>query len=115
MHSSWLLPQAAGIERDDDAEIVGESGVLRLQARDCGVEQWSDVGAMTGRIMPDLTLHHPLAGQLTGALREQLAYACDAIARDETPSHVSFDDAIHGLEVADAIIASAQTNQEIQL
>ena len=115
LHSSWLLPQAAGIERDDDAEIVGENGVLRLQARDCGVEQWSDAGATKGRTMPDLALHTPLAGQLTGALREQLGYLCNCIARDETPLHVSFDDAIHGLEVAEAIIVSAQTRQEIQL
>ncbi|MDF2717591.1 MAG: dehydrogenase, partial [Paenibacillus sp.] len=50
-----------------------------------------------------------------GSLREQLIYICDCLNRGTAPDYISFEDAIHGVEVADAIVQSADAGKEIVL
>lgn len=115
LQSSWLLPAAAHIEMADSAEIIGERGMLHAQTNDGGFSWWSDEAQSAGRHSPDLGIHHQFAGRATGALSTQLAYLCDCIAGEKTPAHVSFADAVHGIEIADAIVRSTRQGREISI
>ena len=115
LQSSWLLPAAARIEMADSAEIIGERGMLNAQTSDSGFEWWSDEAHSAGRHSPDLGIHSQLAGRATGALFTQLGYLCDCIRERKSPDYVSFEDAVHGVEIAAAIIQSAREEREVSL
>ncbi len=115
LHSSWLLPSNAGVDMGDYAEIIGSHGVLKVQTADSGFEMWSDSPASPGRYSPDLGIHHRVAGRVVGALREELGYLCDCIRGHRPPTHTSFADAVHGVEVAHAVVSSATSGQDIVL
>jgi predicted dehydrogenase len=95
----------------DSLEVIGANGILRVESSNGGFEQWSD----KGRESPDLAIHHQFIGQSVGALHNELAYLCDCIRRNQPPDHVPFAAAIHGLEVAEAIVQSAKTGEVVTL
>jgi len=111
LHSTWLVPDAARVGMADFLEVVGGYGILRVDASQSGFEQWGE----KGRHSPDFSIHHQFAGGVIGALRNELGYLCDCILRGEAPEYVPFGDAVHGLEVAAAIVESAQTGEVVKL
>jgi predicted dehydrogenase len=115
LHASWLSPDAAHIEMADNAEVIGETGLLQAQTADSGFSWWSDEPASAGRHAPDLGIHHRLAGHTGGALRAQLAYLTNCIRSEQAPNYTSFEDAIHGVEIAEAIVRSALSGTDVLL
>lgn len=111
LESNWLTPDEAGIAEADAAEVLGGKGLAKFDASNTGVQIWD----RSGRYTPDLYYHSHTAGRATGALREQLGYICDCIAQGQQPDYVSFQDAVHGIEVCEAIVDSARTGQEVEL
>lgn len=115
LHSSWLLPAATHIDMGDRAEVIGETGILSAQTTDGGFAWWSDNPEKAGRHSPDLGIHNHVAGRVTGALRDELNYFCDCIRRNEAPVYLPFADAVHGVEVAQAVVQSARTGKDVAL
>jgi UDP-N-acetylglucosamine 3-dehydrogenase len=111
IQSNWMTPDAAGIAINDYTEIVGETGVAYFDTHLSGVQIWNQ----SGRKTTDLSVHHAQNGRIIGALKEQLNYLSQCILNGQTPALTSFEDAIHGVEVAYAIIRSAQTGKEVTL
>lgn len=111
LHSNWMTPDAAGIEMNDSVEVIGENGTGQFENRGSGLEVWD----RSGRQTPDLTIHNLLNGSASGALREQLNYICKSIRDGEKPTYISFEDAIHVVETANAIVESAASGKEIHL
>ncbi|WP_010273388.1 Gfo/Idh/MocA family protein [Paenibacillus senegalensis] len=111
LESHWRTPDAAGIAIADSAEVIGEHGVAHMDTREAGVQIWNTDGRQT----PDLAVHREIQGIRFGALREQMNYICQSIALNQPMDYVSFDDAIHGIEIADAIVHSARSQAEILL
>ncbi|WP_217591700.1 Gfo/Idh/MocA family protein [Cohnella sp. GbtcB17] len=111
LNSSWTTPDQAGVEIADAIEVIGRSGTARFETSDGGLQFWND----TGRLTPDTDIHARLHGQSVGCLREQLTYICRCIGRGEAPAVISFSDAVHGVEVADAIVASCKSGREVSL
>lgn len=112
LQSNWMTPDEAGVEIADSAELLGEEGSMNLETVNAGPQLWSK----SGRHAYELHHHSHVDGRVTGALRELLNYVCDYIVgQDGSPSRVPFEDAIHGVEVAEAIKESAKTGREIDL
>jgi UDP-N-acetylglucosamine 3-dehydrogenase len=111
LQSHWMTPDEAGVEIADSTELTGEKGLANFDTSNTGPQLWSKAGRLT----PELHHHHLVNGRVTGALRETLGYVCDCIAKHEELSYLSFEDAIHGVEVAEAIRESAKTGREIGL
>ncbi len=109
LHSNWLTPDAARIEIADAIEVIGRSGTAHFETSQAGLHIWND----RGRHTPDMNIHVKLHGQTVGSLREQLTYICRCIAQGAAPSVISFEDAVHGIEVADAIVVSCETGKDI--
>lgn len=115
LQSSFLLPEAARIDMGDVAEVIGEKGVLSAQTSDGGFSWFSDTPGQQGRHSPDFGIHSHVAGRVTGALREELTYFTECIRRNEAPSYLPFSDAVHGVEVGEAILQSARSGQDVTL
>lgn len=111
LQSNWLTPDAAGIAIADSAEIIGKYGIASFETSTAGLQIWNQ----SGRSTPDFAIHALVAGQVVGALREQLNYVCTSIQHGRTPDYVSFTDAVHGIEIAEAIIESLRIGQDVQL
>lgn len=111
LQSNWMTPDEAGVEIADAIEVIGRSGTAHFETSNSGLQIWNG----RGRLTPDMNIHAKLHGQSVGCLREQLTYICRCITRGEEPAVISFDDAVHGVEVADAIAASCATGREISL
>jgi len=111
LHSNWMTPDAAGIAIADYAEVIGTRGTAYFDTNLAGVQVWTEAGRET----TDLSVHRAASGRVIGALKEQLNYVTQCLMYDREPTLTSFEDAIHGIEVADAIVRSAGEGRAVSL
>jgi len=111
LHSNWMTPDAAGIAINDYTEVIGETGTVHFDTNPAGVQVWTS----SGRSTTDVSIHHRQNGRVIGCLAEQLNYVGQCIVYGRNPDWISFEDALHGVEVADAIVRSATEGKEITL
>ncbi|MEJ7843295.1 MAG: Gfo/Idh/MocA family oxidoreductase [Rubrobacter sp.] len=109
LHSNWMTPDEAGVDVADSVELIGERGSASLDTVNAAPQLWT----RSGRRACELGHHVNVDGMVFGALRGLLTYVCDCVSRQETPSRVPLEDAIHGVEVAEAVEQSAKTGREI--
>ena len=111
LHSNWMTPDEAGVDVADSVELIGEGGSASLETASAAPQLWSG----SGRRAYELGHHANVDGIVVGALRGLLAYVCGCVSRREPPSRVPLEDAVHGVEVAEAVEQSAKTGREIDL
>ena len=120
LETSWFVSDGApanvateGWEGTIDAtlELVGTMQSAHLNLLDSGLTIWSPRRSEHA----EAGLWPELHGRTAGALREEIAHFVDCV-RTSRPSDVaSVPDAVEGLRIAEAIIASAESGQEIEL
>jgi UDP-N-acetylglucosamine 3-dehydrogenase len=112
LHSNWMTPDAAGIAIVDQVEVIGTEGVAHFETSGSGLQVWNDGGRRT----TEFAIHHEFNGKVYGALRDQLGYIADGLlAGGQGLDYLSFDDAIHGSEVAAAIVEACATGREVSV
>ena len=111
LQSNWLTPEAAGIAIADSVEVLGSEGKAYFDTEHAGLQVWEEAG----RISEEFDIHALVNGNAVGALRNEIDYICRCIGNGTEPSQVSFEDAVHGIEVANAIVKSAEQGIEIEL
>lgn len=111
LESNWMTPDGARMEMRDYAEVIGEDGVANLDVSQSGLQIWDH----KGRYTPELNVHGQLNGAVVGALREELRYVSECILNGKEPALLSFADAVHGVEVAGAVIESLRTGREVKM
>jgi predicted dehydrogenase len=120
VETSWLIPDRAPANVltdtwsgtiDAELEIVGTDQSARLRILESGLQIWSAEGTKH----PEPGLWPAVHGAIAGALREEDAHFVDSV-RTGTPSTVaSVADAVDGLRIVEAIIASAAQGCEVVL
>ena len=120
IESSWLVPAGAPANVvtptwrgtiDAEIEVVGEAATGRIRALDAPLSLWSeDYSAM-----PETGLWPEVGGTIGGALREEDAHFLDRVRRGAPESIASVADAVAGLRVAEAIMASAASGRAVTL
>lgn len=120
VETSWFVPAGAPANVltptwhgtiDAELEVVGTERSARLRLLESGLAIWQPT--MTAH--PETALWPEVAGQVTGALREEVAHFIDCV-RSGTPSPVaSLTDAVAGLQVAETIVAAAAKGSAITL
>lgn len=111
LQSNWQTPDEARLAIADTFEIVGSQGVARFETSHGGPQIWNG----SGRFTPDYHIHRETNGVVVGSLIEQLRYVCRCVSTGEDGRYASFPDAVHGIEVADAIVRSAASQVDIRL
>ncbi len=111
LQSNWMSPDEAGVETADSVEVIGVNGIAQYETSFSGLQIWNQAGRTT----PEFNIHRKANGHVYGALRDQLGFLSDCIRNGEGDAYVSFPDAIHGIEVAEAILESTRTGKEIVL
>lgn len=111
LENLWLNPDNGGIGTNDAMQVTGTQGIAHIDFVNTGLSVWRE----TGYIVPDISHEPRVRGEMFGALKEELAYFARCVMEKRAPDVVSLDDAVHGLEVALAIIESAETNSDVEI
>ncbi len=111
VESAWLLPEKAGIVLDDAFQLIGTQGVGDLRLAPGSLTFWRDDGYQT----PDVSYDPRVMNSARGALRDELAYFCDCVMLDRKPEVNSGIEAKRAVRVAQALIESARTEQDIEI
>jgi predicted dehydrogenase len=107
----WLNPDKGGIGTNDALQVTGTRGIANIDFVNAGLSVWRE----TGYVAPDISHEPRVRGEIFGALKEELAYFARCVLEKRLPDVVSLDDARHGLQVALAIIESAESERDVLL
>lgn len=105
----WLNPDQGGIVINDAMQVTGTRGIAHIDFVNPGLALWLE----TGYRVPDISYEPRIRGEMFGALKEELAYFARCVLEKRPPEVVSLDDARHGLQVALAIIESAENEKAV--
>jgi len=120
LETSWLVPAGAPVNVvtpdwrgtiDAEIEVIGETGTGRIRLLDAPLSLWS--AGFTAA--PETGLWPELGGSIGGALREEDAHFIDRVRRGAPESITSVADAVMGLRIAEAIVASAASGTAVDL
>ena len=96
---------------DAEIEVIGDQGTGRIRLLDAPLSFWS--GDFTAA--PETGLWPEIGGAVGGALREEDMHFIDRVRRRSPESVSSVADAVEGLRVAEAIVASATSGMPVAL
>ncbi len=106
----WLLPDGTPFRIDEQLEIIGTEGAVYVHGSDGNLV----VQTRQGVDCPD-TLYWPqVHGETAGALRAELAYFVDCVAKGKQPSVVTPGDARAAVAVMAAAVKSARTGKVVR-
>ena len=106
----WSIPSGARIDRGDVVEVIAERGAAHIDIADHGTSFWTEAG----RTSPDPVYGPSSLHPSSLAIRHEVE-AFLAAVRDGRPLEVSLEDAVHGVEIVDAMIRSAELCAPVDL
>ncbi len=107
----WFLPEGTPFRIHEQLEVIGTEGAVYVHGADTNLM----VQGKGGIDCPD-TLYWPnLHGHIAGALREELAYFVDCVAREVLPAVVTPAEARAAVEATAAAEKSARTGKVVRL
>jgi succinyl-diaminopimelate desuccinylase len=111
LENLWLNPDHGGIGTNDAMQVTGTRAIANIDFVNAGLSLWRE----NGYFAPDISHEPRVRGEMFGALKEELAYFTRCVLENRAPQVVSHDDALHGLQVALAIIESAAQERDVEL
>lgn len=120
IETSWFVPDGAPANVvtptwrgtiDAELEVIGDIGTSRIRLLDAPLTRWS-AGFMSA---PETGLWSEVSGAIGGAPREEDAHFIDRVRHGAPESIASVADAVAGLRVAEAIVASAASGTAVEL
>jgi predicted dehydrogenase len=120
LETSWFVPAGAPANVltptwhgtiDAELEVVGTERSARIRLLDSGLAIWQpDLTAV-----PDSGMWPELNGQIAGALREEDLHFLQRVRTGQASAIASVEDALAGIRLAEAIVASAASGTEVDL
>jgi predicted dehydrogenase len=109
LQTVWLVPDAAGLATDDAFEVIGIDGTIKIQFDAPALWAWQTGGT----VVPDVSYEPRVHGEVTAALKEELAYFVQCARNRRPPARVTPEDGLHALSVVLAMIESARSGKEV--
>ncbi|MGH2614285.1 MAG: Gfo/Idh/MocA family protein [Thermomicrobiales bacterium] len=120
LETSWFVPKGAPANVltptwrgtiDAEIEVIGTDGTGRIRLLDSPLSLWT--AGFTAA--PETGLWPEVGGAIGGALREEDWHFIDRVRRGAPETIASVADAVAGLRVAEAIVASAASGSAVEL
>lgn len=120
LETSWLVPANAPMNVtagdwvgtiDAEFEMVGTEATARYRLLDSGLS----IATADAQIHPEVGLWPDVYGSIGGALRLEDEHFIACVRSGTSSSIASLDDALHGLEIAEAIVHSAGSRSVVTL
>jgi UDP-N-acetylglucosamine 3-dehydrogenase len=107
----WFLPEGTPFRIHEQLEVIGTEGAIYIHGGDSNVA----VQTKQGMDFPD-TLYWPeMHGEPTGALRTEMSYFVDCVAKGKQPTVVTPKEARAAVEAASAAEKSARTGKAVKI
>jgi len=110
IETTWLTPDKVGIFSSDTLHLITDKGVASLDLVPGGLSFWLE----TGFDVPD-TIAPRIRGKVQGSLAAELSYFVSCVAMNEKPTVVTAEEAMEGIQVANALVDSANRQQDVVL
>ena len=120
LETSWFVPDQAPQNVlagdwtgtiDAEFELVGTEQTARYRLLDTGMS----IATADQTIHPEVGLWPEVYGSIGGALRLEDEHFISCVQAGKPSTIASLDDALHGLEIAEAIVRSAESGTEMRL
>lgn len=120
VESSWFVPAGAPANVvtpawrgtiDAEIEVIGTEGTNRIRLLDGPLSQWTS--GFTA--IPETGMWPALNDAIGGALREEDAHFIERVRHFAPETTTSVADAIAGLRIGEAVVASATSGQPVEL
>jgi predicted dehydrogenase len=111
LESSWILPTHLRSGIDSTLEVIGAGGVVKVQGLDEGLRVFDEDGVE----YPDVLRYQADGGAgPSGALAQEVGHFLAAI-RGTIPMEVSIDEALHVVDVVEALEKSVREGHTVQV
>jgi UDP-N-acetylglucosamine 3-dehydrogenase len=107
----WMLPEGTPFRIHEQMEIIGTEGAIYIHGSDTNLV----VQGPRGIDCPDTHYWPQVHGQIDGALRTEIAYFVDCVARGAQPTVVTPAEARAAVAVLSAAEKSARTGKIVRL
>jgi UDP-N-acetylglucosamine 3-dehydrogenase len=107
----WLLPEGTPFRIHEQLEVIGTAGAVYVQ----GSDQDLVIQGRQGIDCPDTRYWPQVHGETVGALRAELSYFLDCVARGVTPTVVTPGEARAAVAAVVAAERSASTGKVVRL
>jgi predicted dehydrogenase len=111
IESVWLTPDAAQIPRNDALELITEKGTALIDIADPGIVFWQE----EGRHNSDPIFGPNSLSPVSLSVRAQAEEFLGCIRGTRVVAEASLTDAVHVVEIVDAMIRSADLGQAVAL
>ena len=120
LDTSWFVPDHAPQNViagdwtgtiDAEFELIGTEQTARYRLLDSGMS----IATADQIIHPEVGLWPEVYGSIGGALRLEDEHFISCVRSSQPSTIASLDDALHGLEIAEAIVRSAESETEVTL
>ena len=107
----WLTPGAAAVDRSDAFELIAERGTAHVDIANNGTVFWQE----TGRASRDPILDPSSLSPVSLAVRAEVEDFIACVRGERSAPVSSLADALHGVEIVDALIRSAEHGTPVSL
>lgn len=111
LEAVWCLPNTTPFQIDERMEVIGTEGSISIHDTHPNLMVVDHNGARC----PDTTYWPTIHGRLQGALRDELAYFLDGVARGEKPAIISPEESREAVRACLAAEESAATGRPVPL
>lgn len=111
LESVWCLPDTTPFQIDERLEIVGTEGSVSIHDTHPNLM----IVDKEGSRCPDTTYWPDLRGQVRGALRDELEYFAEGIAKGERPTIITPEESREAVRACLAAEESARTGQVVRI
>jgi UDP-N-acetylglucosamine 3-dehydrogenase len=109
IETTWLTPDQVGIFSSDTLHLITDKGIASLDLVPGGLSFWFE----TGFYVPDTVVAPRIRGSVQGSLAAELAYFISCVSMNEKPRVVTAEEAMEGIQIAAALIESADKQQDM--
>ena len=111
LETVWLIPEGARLFRGDALELITERGMAHIDIADPGIVFWEEAGQTSRDPIFD-------PNSLNGSslsVRSEVEEFLRCIRGEVDTPEMSLADAVHGVEVVDAMVRAAETGTIVEL
>ncbi|MBG87699.1 MAG: hypothetical protein CMO80_12460 [Verrucomicrobiales bacterium] len=111
LESVWCLPDTTPFQIDERLEVVGTEGSVSIHDTHPNLM----IVDKDGSRCPDTTYWPELHGEMRGALREEIAYFVNCVAKGEKPSIITAEESREAVRACLAAEKSAATGEVVKI
>jgi predicted dehydrogenase len=111
LEAAWMVPDGAGLANGDTFAVLGTLGSARIDMAAAGLQI-----QVSGRLqIPDAVYEPELHDVTGGALHAELAHFARLVRDPDLPPVATANDGLNAVIVAEALIQSAERNEEVAI